>query len=279
MNILRRIGRNRQISRSNSYSSSQSPPDSPISMGSTYSIRSPRKSVEFKSWIDNKELTPASPKCLQALVMNFLHMSGLKNAAEAFAEESGIQALHDTTGLTMQKIKSHLEVADVTEIKNILDSLDCDILGTDLQLSLDLKIFKLRMTRFEKYSDFAAAVRENLFLMFQEIENLNLSRIVDSPYSPEREGQQERNDQSAQNHNSNGNNRAENEPTILGGISDPHELINEENQNNDHSTLLSKSENRENSSNSNQNAEFEKSKNFLFCFQSTKLDSQIKKYN
>ena len=112
-------------------------------------------------------------------------MSGLKNAARVFAEESGLDEPHDTTGSIMDKIKIHLYKGEVDQVKSVLDSMDLDILGTDLQLRLDLKIFEIRKNRFKTFSEFGAAIRGSLFLILQDVETLDFSRVLNSPYSLE----------------------------------------------------------------------------------------------
>ena len=184
MNILRNQRRSLLGSMSGSNSGSPSNSDSP-SVSSSFSVNRTKHHITTKLWKKNSDSQKTEAETAERIVLDFLHMSGLKDAARVFADESGLDEPHDTTGSIMDKIKIHLYKGEVEQVKSILDSMDLDILGTDIQLRLDLKIFEIRKNRFKTFSEFGAAIRGSLFLILQDIDNLDFSRILNSPYSLE----------------------------------------------------------------------------------------------
>ena len=117
-------------------------------------IDKPRCTKSEEQWIGELRRQPRKPHVMRHLVLDFLMRASMKDAAETFIKEAGIEVgeiLESKINKLVNEISLLLDQNKILEIEEMLDSIDPQIKKGNVDLLLDLKVFHIRKLEFEDF--------------------------------------------------------------------------------------------------------------------------------
>lgn len=147
-----------------------------------------RRQKDEEEWVTHLRRQPRKPHVMRHLVLDFLMRASLKDAAETFIAETGIEVekvIVSKINKLVDEISALLDQNNIEEIKAILDSIDPEILKTNAELLFELKVFSIRKTKFESFEAFSQKIQIELIQMMSDFDFATAVGKVKSPYSEE----------------------------------------------------------------------------------------------
>lgn len=139
-------------------------------------------------WLGQLKRQPRRPHVMRHLVLDFLMRANMKDAAETFAREAGIQVgeiLESKINKLVTQISGLLDQNKVGEIEQMLDSIDPEITRGNLELLISLKVFFIRKLGLKDFDVFSKVVQEHLGAMLSKPGSTRFIETLKSPYSQE----------------------------------------------------------------------------------------------
>ncbi|KAL0222068.1 hypothetical protein RCL1_001922 [Eukaryota sp. TZLM3-RCL] len=104
----------------------------------------PDESFDLNSWLQRLNEIDVSQKQLDELVMDYLVVEGYKDAAEAFAEESGVDpGVNLSTMEQRMAVRASIVDGNIDAAKDAINNIDVEILEKDKKLLFSLQIQRL----------------------------------------------------------------------------------------------------------------------------------------
>jgi hypothetical protein len=103
-----------------------------------------RKIINENEWLKGLKHQPRKPIVMRHLVLDFLMRASMKDVAETFAKEAGIEVgeiLESKINKFVNQISELLDENKIGEIEGILDSIDPEIRKGNFELIFDLKVW------------------------------------------------------------------------------------------------------------------------------------------
>lgn len=140
-----------------------------------------RRQRGHQDWLSDLRRQPRRPHVMRRLVHDFLVRASLRDAAEAFAEEAGLEegeAPETKVSRLVGRVSELLDRNQTAEVLRLLDGVSPQIASADLRF--ELKVFSIRKRDFANFAALCESLRRDL-LPFLEQPGVACEHSPESP--------------------------------------------------------------------------------------------------